>query len=191
MTIVTSGFSRRHAGTVAHNSCTCAPESRTVRLWSLALTSEAEDPVKGVNNRRGFVFFPKPIRLGLIACTRYRMQNTSSTRGRAPPTPRAEGHGKEYGGRIPPGTLAPCLGIVAMAISSERCGPQRHLRRWQSNSPNVCRFHAALGGHNDARAEFAKLCNCPLIVSPNKALITKRYKELPGRGIMLNLAGRI
>lgn len=93
--------------------------------------------------------------------------------------------------------LRPGLWLLASALwrwlsgSSERLGPLRHLSRWQSNSLNVCGFHTALGGHNDARAEFAKLCNCPLIVSPNKALITKRYKELPGRRITLNLAGRI
>lgn len=49
----------------------------------------------------------------------------------------------------------------------------------------------ALSGHNDARAEFARLHNCPLIVK-ERALITKRYRELTGlKRIMSNLVGRI
>lgn len=53
--------------------------------------------------------------------------------------------------------------LSRVSVRTLRC-----LSHWQSNSLNVCRFHTALGRHNDAQAKFARLHNCPLIVSQEK-----------------------
>lgn len=147
------------------------------------------------NASLGGLYFFKPRRWGFIVCTENRSNMvcqcmlTSSTSDN--PT-RSHSRGSWEG--IKPRNYA-WDWLLASApwrwLSRVNVRTLHRLSHWQNISLNVCRFHTALGRHNDAQAKFARLHNCPLIVSQKKALITKRYKELPGRRIMFNLVGRI
>lgn len=127
---------------------------------------------KGNASQGGFFFFAKPRRWGLIVCTENRSntvcqcQLTSSTSNTPYPShSRGSWEGIKLRNYAWDWLLAsaPWRWLSRVNVRTLRC-----LSHWQNNSLNVCRFHTALSRHNDAQAKFARLHNCPLIVSQKR-----------------------